>query len=130
MALAKSGTRGSQTMTYRSKGMKQFVVLLLFAGSLQAETVPRRLYKWSVAALVAGNVADASSSWGGNELNPLAGRGRYGVSQVSVKALVLAGPLLLQWRLRRPQNERVFTITNFAVGGSLAGLAIRNWKVR
>jgi len=87
-----------------------------------------RLYRWSAAALVAGNAADVASTAGRQEGNPALGRGTFGVSQVVVKAAIVSGSLITQHFIlkRHPENAKAVAIANFAMGGAFGGLAVRN----
>lgn len=101
------------------------------------ESAPRKrstAWKISAAVLGAAMAADAASSWGRREANPLvAGAGgRFGWQGAAIKGGVLGGVLATQWILSRrtPQARSAFVWTNFATAGGLSGVAIRNWRTK
>ena len=114
---------------------RMILTTLLAALALGAQTTasgPKRLWKWSVAALAAGNLADGMTSVGHYELNPVLGNGRFGTRSVGVKigmssALVGAQYLMLR---RRPEGARKAAFINFAMGGLTGGMAIRNSRLK
>jgi hypothetical protein len=112
--------------------MKRLLPLLLLATSAHAEGGPHKLYRWSIAALIAGSTADAASTWGQNEINPVLGSGRFGMGQVAVKGGIVAGALLIQGFMlkRQPQTEHIFDVGNFAMGAAFGAVAVRNWRSR
>ena len=95
------------------------------------------LWRWSVAAVAAGQAADLatshrgyeSNSWLRNESGELA-TGRA----IGIKGGVTAGSALLQvWALRRWPNSsaaRIFTVVNFGIAGLHGGVAVHNLRVR
>lgn len=107
--------------------MKRAIVFILLAGSLHAEN---RFWKWTAAALVAGTAADAISSVGHRELNPiLAGPdGRFGAKGISIKAGMAGGTLLFEALVIRKHRHagRVFGVVNLGCGAAFAGIAARN----
>src|SRR6266446_1077520 len=58
----------------------------------------RTLYRWSLATLLAANVADVASSWSQQEANPLVSGGgaQFGVTSVAIKTGFVATSLLVQ----------------------------------
>lgn len=106
------------------KTTRAIALALLLAGLCDAESKADRAWKWSIAALAAGNAADAASSWNKREANPLLGH-TFGVTGIGIKGGIVAGTWLLQRHC--PKNRKVQTIANFSMGGVLAGLAIRNF---
>jgi hypothetical protein len=93
----------------------------------------KRLWMWSLAALAAGNIADAHSSWGKLEANPvLAGaQGRFDWRSVGIKIGIQAPMVGFQlWQAHKhpsPSLYRGYTVTNFAVGGALGAVSIHNY---
>ena len=91
---------------------------------------PSKLYRWSVVALLAANAADAGTSWGRQELNPMLARsgGTFGWQSAAIKSGLTGGLLLFQHvaRRRHPELDRSMAYTNFAAAGALAGVAARN----
>lgn len=111
--------------------MKRALVFVLLAGSLHAEN---RFWKWTAAALVAGTVADAASSYGHYEANPaLRGPdGRFGAKGVGIKLGVAGGTLLLQRAIlrRNPKAGSGLAIANLAGAGVFGSVAARNWRMK
>lgn len=103
------------------------VVLLCLCQTGQSQD---RAYEWSVVAMGASQALDIHSSMGGYELNPVLGRGRFGVRQVSIKAAIVGGGLLVQWiALRKhPEHKRKVAFINYSVAGATSIVAIRNYK--
>ncbi len=91
-----------------------------------------RQYRLSVAAFAAASVADTWSSWGGRELNPVLGTGRFTTKQASIKGAITAGMIAAEIGLvrRHPSLRRTFTVTNWIAAGLLAGVAARNERLR
>lgn len=92
-----------------------------------------RWYK-SLLALVAGNVADVSSSWGQPEANRiLAGRdGRFGAKGLAIKSGIVGGTALAQYLLGRKYPE-VYKVTppfNIGVGVGTGAIAANNIRLR
>jgi len=91
---------------------------------------------WSFAALAAGNIADAQSSWGGREANGfLAGpQGRFDWHSAGLKVAVQAPMIGLElWRIHKHPFARLYkcyTISNFAAGGLFGAVAIHNYAIR
>ncbi|HEY7334513.1 MAG TPA: hypothetical protein VH639_06490 [Bryobacteraceae bacterium] len=84
----------------------------------------RRLYRWSVASLAAGNAADAITSWRKLEANPILAQpgSTFGPGSVAVKAGILGASLWLErWAARR--NPRLYSAFAWINFGSAAGLA-------
>lgn len=96
-------------------------------------TTGRALYRWSVAAVIAANTADAASSWRKPEANAIvAGRGQdFGGSSLAIKAgFVVASLVLQRVTLRhRPDLHKRLTWINFATAGMLGGVARWNASV-
>jgi hypothetical protein len=108
------------------KQVTRYVILLGFLSATAfAESRATKLWKWSAAALVAGNALDAASTVGQYECNPALGRGQFGARSMAIKAGVTTGILLIQ---RRTHHAAPIVVANFAVGGALTGIAVRNWR--
>lgn len=113
--------------------MKRLLLLSLISCALvHAEGPSRKLYRWSVAALVAGNSADVASSWGAQEIGPAYMHGRFGYGNAALKVGFVASGLTFQhfYLKHHPEARRSMTISNFAVGGAMGALAFRNFEVR
>src|SRR5512139_2901116 len=117
-----------------------FLVCLLAAGSLnpcysQAKGGWKKVWKASVAVLAAVNVADASTSFGRYEANPLLrnGQGQCSAGRaIAVKSAASGGLLLVQALLlkRMPEErlEKPAAIVNFAAAATVGAVAYRNTK--
>lgn len=122
-----SGVAGVES----SVGIAPFISPAYVSHGDRSEKVQgRRLYYWSIAALAAGNAADATSSWRRPEANPvLANPGAtFGTQSLLLKSGLFGASLLLEhWALHH--NLRLykpFAWMNFAVGGGLGAVAARN----
>lgn len=96
----------------------------------QAQTA----YRMSVAAVGACAAADASSSWGRVELNPvLAGSGqRFDGRSVALKAGITGAILGVGWLVQRhrPEARRAVTVGNWVTSAAWCGAAAHNWAAR
>ena len=94
----------------------------------------RTLYHWSIAAMLAANVADVASSWSQQEANPLVAGGgaQFGTTSVAIKTGFVATSLLIQHvALRhRPDLYKKLAWMNFGTAGVLGGVAKYNMGVR
>lgn len=94
----------------------------------------RTFYHWSVAAVLAGIVADAASGWKAQEANPvLAGTGKqFGVQSVAIKSGLVGVSLFIQYvALRhRPDLYRRMAWMNLITAGALGGVAGHNVGAR
>ena len=104
------------------------LAILLAVSGMHAESVSRRLWRASIAALVAGNAADMASSWGRYEANPLLGRGRFGVRQAGIKAGVVGVSVAAQTLLVRRRAEKPYAVANFAAAAALGAVAAHNLR--
>lgn len=81
--------------------------------------------------MVAGTTADAASSWGKIEGNPLLGRNvKFGAGSLAIKLGLTAGFLVPQLACRHRLSRRTLTIVNFGEAGLWAGAAGHNWRVK
>ncbi len=108
--------------------MKLILLALLYLVPLSAESRGHKLLKWSWVALVAGNAADAASSWGRFELNPVLGP-RFGARSAGIKFGLVGAVIGAEYLLTRRHAElqKPFTVGNFAVSGVFFGVAARNY---
>ena len=96
---------------------------------------PRRtLYRWSLATVLAANVADVASSWSQQEANPVVSGGgaQFGATSVAIKTGFVATSLLVQHiALRhRPDLYKKLAWMNFGTAGVLGGVAKYNMGQR
>jgi hypothetical protein len=105
---------------------KLLLASVLTAGLLGAETRDGRLWRWSVRALVAANVADAASSFGQTERNMILGPRfvRSAGIKFGVVAVAVAGELAL--RRRHPEVTRPVAIANLVGAAALVGVTGHN----
>jgi hypothetical protein len=121
--------------------IRALVVCLLCSATLFAENNrvlehprpgarPSKLWRLSVAALAATTAADAWSSYGRVEANPLLrdSRGRFSAQAIGIKAAVAGSVVATQWLMlrKRPEAARMAAITNFGMAGVFTGVAARN----
>lgn len=90
----------------------------------------RQFYQWSVLALVAGNAADAVSSWRRPEENPVLAipGASFSVQSIALKAGFVGASLLIEhWALKNHSGlYRPLAWMNVAIAGGLGGVAARN----
>lgn len=133
---------------HRAAGLAAAAILFLclaIPGNAEprSEFVPRnpvkeskwkKVWKWSAAALMAGNAMDVASSYGYQEANGFlrSGNGQLNQRGTALKFGIMAGALVGQHYLlkKNPEMTKPLAITNFAVGAAYTGIAVRNWRVR
>ncbi|MFN7999039.1 MAG: hypothetical protein U0Q18_35790 [Bryobacteraceae bacterium] len=89
----------------------------------------KTLWRFSQGLLVGANAADAATSWGKGEANPLMRTGtRFGFGSMAIKTGLVAGTLTLQHIVIRKNPERApfFVISNTAGAALLGVVAARN----
>jgi hypothetical protein len=106
-------------------------LLILTAGILSAEGVDgrgKRIWKWSLAAVAAGNAADIMTSVGRHELNPVLGVGQFGPRATGIKIGISTATVGLQYLLvrRRPEAARKLAYVNFGMAAAVGGAAAYN----
>ena len=91
-----------------------------------------RWYRASLIAVGASQAADTASSWGGHELNPVLGTGRFGGRQVGIKSAVVGSGIAAQYVAVRqyPRHRKVATVVNFALAAATTAVAVRNWRLK
>ena len=93
----------------------------------------QKLYRWSVAAVVAGNAMDVASSWRRPEANPLLSKpgSQFGSRSVAIKAGFAGASLLIErWAVRsNPRLYRKFAWLNIAIAGGLGVTATYNFTL-
>jgi hypothetical protein len=124
-------------------GMKRISVVLLvalFCGAAHAEDGQgrwaKRFWKASIAAVAAGSIVDIQSSLGKHETNGLLAnsQGIFSMQGVGLK-LALAGAAIgtQQYLLHHHPAASCYktgALINFAVAGTLGGVAIHNYGTR
>jgi len=93
----------------------------------------RTFYRWSIAAVLAGNVADAATGWRAQEANPVvAGTGnQFGLLSVAIKSGFVGTSLLVQHIVlrHRPDLYKRMAWMNLITSGALGGVAGYNARV-
>jgi hypothetical protein len=108
---------------------------ILFLSAASAADRPSRwraVWRVSQALLVAADAADAASSWGKNEANPLVRAGqRFSYGSLAIKLGALGGGLAAQHYILRkaPEQMPLFASANLAVAAMLGVVAGRNMQV-
>lgn len=92
----------------------------------------KKLWWASVAALAAASAADAGSSWGRQEMNPLlrGSNGRFSTRGIQLKSAIVGGVCLGQWLLLRhhPKAQKRLGAANFGMAALTAGAVIHNTR--
>ncbi|MGA2741734.1 MAG: hypothetical protein ABSG65_30390 [Bryobacteraceae bacterium] len=115
------------------KATLRILIAALAAGGSHAQAASwRRILRFTQAALVASTAADVASSYGQRELDPVLGRGRYGMRQASLEfgitgAMLTAEAILVH---RRPSLVKRLAIVNIVRVGAFTGLAAYNESLR
>ena len=111
---------------------KCIVIVLLCSAGLHAESLQsrtKRLYHASLAAVTTAAMADAVTSWGKAEMNPVLGQGRFGVGQAGMKIGLVSAAMAGQFFLMRHHGGRAaagFAAVNLASAGVLGAVAYHN----
>lgn len=91
-----------------------------------------KLWVGSIFALIGGSAADAATSWGKYESNPLlaSSNGRFGARGLSFKMGLTGAAIVPQILLRKHQQSKTrFAVFNFVGAGAFTGIAIHNLGV-
>lgn len=108
----------------------KFLLILALCLPLRAQSLD-----WLTASqvtMVSASAVDAATSWGGDETNPVLGRGRFGRRQLATKSAIMAGLIIAERPLARRSVilRKSFTIANFVTAGILAGTAYQNSQIK
>lgn len=108
--------------------IRRITVAIAFSLVAHAQDAP---YRASVAAVVAANVADATTSWGAREANPLLGQ-TFDARAAAIKTGITGAMLLAERSAVRKGRltKRKCTWINWAISGGLGVVAYRNSRVR
>jgi hypothetical protein len=96
----------------------------------------KRLWRASIAAVIAGSAVDMHSSMGKHETNGLLAnhQGVFSAQGIGLKLAVAGAAVGTQQFLLRNHptstGYKAGTLMNFAVAGALAGVAAHNYNVR
>ena len=92
----------------------------------------RALWHASEALLVAGNTADAATSWGKYETNPMLRTGsRFSYGSLAIKLGMVTGTIAVQHYVVRksPNQVRYFAPANLAAAVAFGAIAAHNTTV-
>jgi len=92
----------------------------------------RTVWRVSQALLAGADAADAASSWGKMEANPLVRAGpRFSYGSLAIKVGALTGGLVAQHYILRkaPEQTPLFASANLAAAAMLSVVAARNMRV-
>ena len=122
--------RGSSSCTTEARTIEGREVKLALLIILAVPAFAQNAYYGSIAALIAGQSADAYTTLRPNpgvvEFNPLGPRG------VVIEKIVATSLLLgVEWVVARHDAKRLrkFAWLNYAMGGMFAGFAIHDWRL-
>lgn len=113
--------------------MRRLILLLALCGPVAPAQSRwcRVAYPISLGSLAAASAADAATSWGRNELNPMLGGGRFGGRAMALKlSFTVGGTVAQRPLLKSPQGCRAASIGNFIGAGILGAVAARNGATR
>ncbi|HXP88846.1 MAG TPA: hypothetical protein VN841_29260 [Bryobacteraceae bacterium] len=99
---------------------------LLLMATLPARAADHEFWI-SVGVLAGANAADAFSSRGGIEANPLLGRGQFGARQCGVKFGVVTAVVAIELLL--PRHRKLATVLNYSAAGTSGFSAVRNLAI-
>ncbi|HXM43949.1 MAG TPA: hypothetical protein VN924_22130 [Bryobacteraceae bacterium] len=108
------------------------ILLLPAASGANRVSHWRAVWRVSEAMLAGADAADAASSWGKNEGNPLVRTGQtFSYGSLAIKLGALGGGLLAQHYIvrRSPGTTPLFASANLAVAAMLGIVARRNMNV-
>ena len=104
------------------------LVLCLLPSVVVAENRINKLWKYSVMALAASNIADAAASAGRYETNPVLGRGPFGGRAVAIKAGISFANIAVQRMILKHHAaaSKPAAAINFGMAAVVGSIAIRN----
>jgi hypothetical protein len=93
-----------------------------------------RVWKVSLAPVIAGQALDAASSYNMREVNPLlaSADGRFGMKATTIKFGATAAILGVEYLIvrKRPGASRILSRLNWSVGIATAGFAAHNFAIK
>lgn len=104
--------------------------LFLLCCACHAQERPR--IDWlrvSQITVISAASADAASSWGQYEMNPVLGRGQFGARQLAIKGGVSVGGIYA-WNRLGARHPKVVTVVNFGMTALLGWAAAHNIQAR
>lgn len=128
--------KSSAVPSRRDKWMRKPLILCIFCGLLSAAEPgiepPDKLFSASEITLAGAAVADAASSWGLTERNPMLGN-QFDSRSVAIKAGITGAVLLAERRALHnciPEEcryrRRIFKVINFVAAGGYSAAAVWN----
>lgn len=111
--------------------MKLTILLFMALPAFAEQNRWHTAWKWSVAALAAGNAMDAASSHGQREFNPVLGQ-QFGARSSAIKFGIVGGAVVAQYLISRklPQAEKPLAIINFSMAGAFVAASVRNVRMQ
>lgn len=103
-----------------------------YTGEDAHDRLMNKLWVASLVTLVASNAADAASSWGRMEANPLlaSSNGRFGAKALSIKFGLTAAVAIPEIIFRKHADlKRVFALGNFTDSAAFGAAAIHNFAI-
>jgi len=113
--------------------MKRTILIAILVTASHAQAASwHRVWRVTQAALVASTAADVVSSYGKSELDPVLGRGRYGMRQASLEFGITGAMIAVQEIAvhHKPFLAKRMAIVNLVRGGLFTGLAVHNERLR
>jgi hypothetical protein len=130
--LTDAPTVPSATLAFRLAHSEAPLVLVNQSAASPASRPNSRAWKLSLLALAAAASADALSSWGKQEANPLlrSSNGTFGVRGLTIKGGLTGASVVPQYMMRNNSKARkTFTILNFAETAMFTALAVHNFSI-
>jgi len=107
---------------------------LLAAPSFAEGPKKSKFWRASLFVLASASAADACTSWGQQEANPLVRgpSGSFGARSATMKVSFTGAAMFLQWRMLKkdPKMTPYFATANMAVAGVLTGAAVHAVRTR
>lgn len=106
---------------------KLFVCALALTLPAAAESRGKRIWKWTVAAVVASSAADIASSMGGKyEMNVLlrSRDGTFGTRGIAIKSVMVGGILVSEYLMQRRNPGSTMYVGLAMVNTSLAAATV------
>lgn len=112
----------------------KLLLVVLFGSMCMAQEMskPVLVFNASRTTVIASAVADCASSWHAYEMNPLLGKGTFGMRQASISmgitvaAMWVEGPVVKRW----PAARKPLMIANYVMAGVRLGAVVHNVRVQ
>lgn len=110
--------------------VKTLLLLITLSVSCVAQDAPKDHWLlFSQITLAGAATADAASSWGLHETNPIIGTGTFGARQLSIK-MAFTGASLYSGQVMSRRHRRTVIIANFVATGLLTWATAHNMGQR